>query len=204
MVNVSKELFEERYAMMENIAKEIVWRTQGRVKLHEAINEFWIAIAEADNKKGEPIDMALANKICVDKRSRLFRNDIVKGKKVGLTCDESVKTENGSSTKGDTNADDYIFEEVVQGNMMISQFLSKYPEGSKERMFVEFYMSKAGLSNKYTFDMNKNKSSLGGYTGTNLAKILGFKGVDDGQYRALKKKMMKDIEKFFCLKGVTC
>ena len=91
--------------------------------------------------------------------------------------------EGGTSAAYDVPGDDDF--ERREKEQDFQRFLDRYPEGTKEHTYIEYYLDKAYRE--------------GGkrYTDSELAQMLGWSGTSSGAWKAFKSKMQKEIADYF-------
>lgn len=144
----------------------------------DLVQSCWVKILDYNMREGHLPDFALAKKICSDnlkdfvdysqRRTHMSYSDI----------EDTVVA----------STDDVVDESVVE------ELKNLFEEGSPERTYIEFYLSKAGLSDTIIPELTRQE---GGYTEGALAKMLGFPSASSSRYRKFRTRMKEIIKDFF-------
>lgn len=77
----------------------------------------------------------------------------------------------------------------------LAELKDMFPEGSKERKFLDFYIAKSGVEDNGVVP-DKTRSD-DGYTDSNLAKMLGFHGTADRAWKRFRDRMKEIIADYY-------
>lgn len=152
--------------------------------VEDAIQELWMKLLEYKEKNGKMPDYALAKKMC--------QNDLVDITRKGIH-------RNAFSYDFDEEGDraEYTVDPIrnIESETEINELANMFPKGSKERMYIDFYLTKSGA--KDTGIVPEITRTEDGYTDSNLAKMLGFKGTGDRGYKRFKAQMLDIIKDYY-------
>lgn len=152
--------------------------------VEDAIQELWMKVLEYRKKYGKMPDYALTKKMCHDDlvdmtRKGLHRNSL------SYDYDED----------GDRSEYTVDHSRSIESEAEINELANMFPKGSKERTFIDFYLAKAGAKDTgVTPEITRTED---GYTDSNLAKMLGFKGTGDRGYKRFKSYMIDLIKDYY-------
>lgn len=152
--------------------------------VEEAIQELWMKLLEYRKEKGKMPDYALAKKMCQNLLVSITRNGIPRNH-ASYDYDE----------EGDRAEWEIDHVHNVESDAEINELANMFPKGSKERLFIDFYLAKSGA--KDTGVTPKITRTEDGYTDSNLAKMLGFKGTGDRAYKRFKSQMLDIIKDYY-------
>lgn len=151
--------------------------------------DLWVKILDTEERKGQELSQGLAAKVCWDYVTDMQRQDIRRKDHIAMSYDPEIVDDldgdqfSGIGSKRDQG--DYDSEVALHA------LYDKFPIGSKERMYLDFWGNASGAMPNTRVIPDSNRSN-DGYSEKNLAKMLGFAGQADRGYRKFKKKM-KDI-----------
>lgn len=198
---------EERVNTVNDIITGIARRSAYKFKtkdVDELVQELWIKVLEEENKKNNELDLNLIAKMCYNKIVDIIRHDCVRN---SVSFDELFGMEDGSSEEeykvscragGTGNLDKEEFytrpaEDQVD-RLYVKSLLELFPEGSKERIFLEFWATK---SNVKDYKVQGTGIKEDGFTEGSLAKSLGYAGSYSSGYTNFRKKMKNYILIYF-------
>lgn len=181
----------------QNIIASEVWhyiRKLGRddLKVHveDLIQEIWIKLLEVIKESNKLPTVSYIRQLChgtlVDWTRKGTRD-------YHLSYDYDPEG-NRSEWEEDPFSKNFVKDAEVK------DLLNMFPKGSKERTYIEFYLSKAGvdIEGAKTIDVeDKFRSNYGGYTDSALAKLLGFKGTADRGWKRFRDQMKGIISDYY-------
>lgn len=150
----------------------------------ELEQELWMNLLEYREKNGKMPDYALAKTMCQRLLVDLTRKGV---RRNHLSYD--------FDDEGDRAEWEQDFKNDIQSDAELNDFIDMFPKGSKERMFFDFYLAKSGA--KDTGVIPELTRSEDGYTDSNLAKMLGFKGTGDRGWKKFKNNMKVIVINYF-------
>lgn len=157
--------------------------------------EVWQAIWEKALEDGKyPIPQIASitrNKIADFQKQDIKKNTTgpngMKQQKIPLNPNE----ETDGLTDDYLDPEDY-FEKVVV-NQRFQALMDKYPEGSKEKIFLDFYWDKAHAKDSKGKWIDPNKR----YRDADLISQLGFAGTSDARWKKFRDRMRKEVADYF-------
>lgn len=157
--------------------------------VEDLTQELWMKLLEYNKKYGKMPDYALAKQIChnalVDiTRKGMHRNHL------------SMELD----SEGDRASWEQDYNQDVVPDSELNSLVDMFPEGSKERLYIDFYLAKSGV--KDTGVVPEMSRTEDGYTDNNLAKMLGFSGSSDKKWRKFRDKMKEIITDYYGQKYV--
>lgn len=150
--------------------------------------ELWVSILEAEKRKGEQLDANLVAKICYDRVKDL----------ISFYMRRSHVPTPGPASDDDEKEPDYIgpsqseSPEELDFNIELKNLYNSFPEGSKERIFIDFWGNATGAFPNNRVVPEKTRKN-DGFSEDSLAKILGYSGQSSGGYRKFRNKMRNII-----------
>lgn len=199
---------QERVNSMNDIIVGIARRSAYKFKTRSAedlAQELWVKILEKEERLGYDLDLDLIAHICYDTIVDIQRYDM---KRNSYSLDEILErcaaVESGHSSKTDNQSDDpwttgtQIFSGKIESTdnvnrILIDELLKVFPEGSKERFFLE-YWSTAVRYRDYGID--GGGKNCDGFTESDLARQLGFPGTGSYAFKSFRRKMREFVKEF--------
>lgn len=180
----NKTYQQELVKMIKGIAKKVSPKLFSR-DTEDIEQDLWVKVLEAEKRKGHQLDLNLAAKICYDYVKDMIDYDM---RRNHLSSD-SIE---GTSDSEDQSGDKIIGATQDKGNYAsdidLKDLYNKFPEGSKERIFLDFWGNKSGAVPNTNVIPEKSREN-DGYTEGALAKMLGFASASSGGYRRFRDKM---------------
>lgn len=159
--------------------------------------DLWVKVLEAEKRKGHQLDLNLVGKICWDYVKDMIDYD---QRRNHYSTDFSGTGNDENTEFADTNfigakADTGEYEPEITLKDLYSQF----PEGSKERIYLDFYGNLSGAmpNTRVVPETNRNND---GFSENNLAKMLGFSNSSSSGYKKFRDKMKSIISDYYNLK----
>lgn len=183
----------ERVQQMNDVITGIAKRSAYKFltkSAEELAQELWLHILEKEAERGEEMDLDLVAKICYDKIVDIQRFD---ARRNAISFDELFEVPEHSSC----TTEDYYNDccELHNGTftqpdnlkkIMVDELFKVFPEGSKERLFLEYWGTASGVKD---FGIRGKGKYGDGYTESDLAHMLGYSGTSSGGYKSFRKKM---------------
>lgn len=193
---------QERINSMNDIIVGIARRNAYKFKTlsaEELAQELWVKILEKEEKVGHDLDLDLIARICYDtivdiqrynmRRNTLSLDDILhrpSGEEVESKCKDNEYDINkifGTKTEDPSNLNRILIEDLLE----------VFPEGSKEKFFLEYYCTATGYKD---FGIEGRGKNCEGYTESDLAKQLGFPGTGSYAFKHFRREMREFIREF--------
>lgn len=149
----------------------------------DMVQDCWMKLMEYNAENGKMPDFALAKKMC--------HGAIVDYVRYEMRRNHYSTDVDEEGDRAVWSADSYDLETDVE----LDALLDMFPEGSKERTYIEFYLEKAGA--RMTGATPPSSRNDDGYTDSNLAKMLGFKGTADRQWKTFRNRMREIIADYY-------
>lgn len=180
--------------MITGIARRVSSKLYSR-STEDIVQDLWVKVLETEKRKGHELDLPLAAKVCYD-----YVNDMIDydQRRNHLSYDSTVLDAQEDDESGDMS---YLGTSSEDGRdftdtAMINDLFNKFPKGSKERIFLDFWGNESGVHpNSDAIPPKTRKND--GYTEDNLARMLGYSGHDNGSYKKFRDKMKKYIADYF-------
>lgn len=158
----------------------------------ELVQELWVTVLEKEEQKGHELDPDLIAKICYDKITDMQRYN---ARRNHYSIDQMIETSEDGEDNDFTVSHDQSTEKQVEENDRIQGLLNHFEEGSREKLFIEYWLSSTGF-----YDLVKGEGKQnGGYTESDLASKLGYAGTASGGYKKFRNKMRNFIREYFDL-----
>lgn len=185
-----KNYQEELAKMIKGIAKKASYKLFSR-DLDDIEQDLWVKVLETEKRKGHQLDLNLAAKVCYDYIKDMIDYD---QRRNHSTVDLSGTEDNEISDN------DFLGTLSDKGNyevdLMLKDLYDKYPKGSKERIFLDFWGNESGAMPN-TDAIPDSSRTNDGYTENALAKMLGYASQSSGGYRKFKDKMIQIIKDYY-------
>lgn len=183
--------FDELNSMIRGIAKKASYKIYSRSE-EDIVQDLWVKVLDTEKRKGHEIDLPLAGRVCWD-----YINDMIDydQRRNHFTNDFS------GSDEDDEYADaDFIGTQKDHGNyasdVALKDFYNKFPEGSKERIYLDFWGNQSGAMPN-TRAVPETSRQDDGYTESALARMLGYASASSSGYKQFRSKMKKLIADYF-------
>lgn len=186
----------ERVQQMNDVISGIAKRSAYKFltkSSEELAQELWLHILEKEDERGDELDLDLVAKMCYDKIVDIQRFD---ARRNSISYDQLFEMPEHSLQNGNTQqrwedeADLIRFGAFVQPDnlkkIMVDDLFKIFPEGSKERLFLEYWGTASGVKD---FGIRGDGKYEDGYTESDLAHKLGYSGTSSGGYKSFRKKM---------------
>lgn len=183
---------EELASMIKGIAKKASRQLFSR-DTEDIEQDLWVKVLETEKRKGGPLDLRLAGKVCWDYVKDMIDYDQRRNHyNVDL-----------SGTEDNEQADnDFLGLMADKGNyvsdIMVKDLFNQFPIGTQERLFLDFWGNASGAMPNDRAVPPPNRSN-DGYSESSLAKMLGYASASSGGYRKFRDKMKKIISSHFGL-----
>lgn len=191
---MNEERFNKLNSLINGIAKRSAYKMYSRSE-EDLVQDLWVKVLDAEKRKGKELDLDLVARICYDYIKDMIDYD---QRRNHYTTDLSG-TGDEDSEFSDT---DFLGLKHDNGNyvsdIMIKDLYDRFPEGSKERIFLDFWGNESGAMPNSHVNPKSNRSN-DGYSEQSLAKMLGYSGQSSGGYRKFKNKMKDIISSYFGL-----
>lgn len=191
---MNNERFNELNSLIKGIAKRSAYKMYSRSE-EDLVQDLWVKVLDTEKRKGEELDLNLVARICYDYIKDMIDYD---QRRNHMSADLS------GSDEDDEYADtDFLGLKRDNGNyvsdIMLKDLYNRFPEGSKERIFLDFWGNASGAMPNSRVVPNSTRSN-DGYSEQALAKMLGYSGQSSGGYRKFRNKMKDLIADYFGLK----
>lgn len=164
--------------------------------------DLWVKVLETEKRKGHPIDLKLAGRVCWDYVKDMIDYDI---RRSHTTIDLSGTGEE-STDYIEAGSSDFLGVVHDKGDreseIMLNDLYKKFPDPkSKERIFLDFWGNASGAhpNNNPNALPSENRSS-DGYSEKQLARLLGYSDQASGGYKTFRRKMKELISDYYELK----
>lgn len=154
------------------ISRRCVYKFNNK-SVEDISQELWVKVLEKETRIGHDIDLNLIAKICYDHIVDMIRYESSRNSSY---IEEIVEDYNMYSR--------YLSDDV--DHIIIEDLLDTYPEGSKEKIFLEYWSM---ASNYKDYGVIGEGTYNEGYTESDLAKKLGYSGTSSGGYKKFRNKM---------------
>lgn len=189
---MTDERFKEVNSIIKGIAKKSAYKMYSRSE-EDLVQDLWVKVLETEKRKGEELDPNLVARVCYD-----YINDLI-------DYDQRRNHTNidySGTGYEETETSDTDFIGAIPDNgeysseIMLKDLYDRFPEGSKERIFLDFWGNVSGAmpNNRAVPPMSRTQD---GYTENNLAKMLGYASQSSGGYRKFKNKMRQIISDYY-------
>lgn len=191
----------ERVQQMNDVISGIAKRSAYKFltkSSEELAQELWLHILEKEATFGEELDLDLIAKMCYDKIVDIQRFD---ARRNTTSFDELFEVPEHSNCITEEYHQDCC--ELRTGTfvqpdnlkkIMVDDLFKIFPEGSKERLFLEYWGTASGVKD---FGIRGNGKYEDGYTESDLAHKLGYSGTSSGGYKSFRKKMRVFVIEYF-------
>lgn len=190
---------EERVKVMNDIITGIAKRSSYKFltkDVDEISQELWLAVLKKEESVGYDLDLDLIARICYDKIVDIQRYDERRNtySLEELYCFEEEEKPDGKSHLK-VKLDQSTFETPDNTTrILIDELLNLFPEGTKERIFLEYWSTASGY---HDFGLIGNGGQKDGFTESELAtKFLGYAGTASGGYKKFRDKMRKFVRDY--------
>ena len=173
----------ERIQTLNDIITGIARRNASKfldLEVDDLSQEMWKEVLTTENRVGHPLDLDYIATICYNTVVDLQRYGM---KRNAYSTDELVEDPEWSP-----------FREDFDSKIMVDDLLELFPPDSLEGVFLRYWATASNVKD-YGYrpsdeTTKRNGSSYkDGYTDSNLAKMLGFKGTGDRGYKKFKNNM---------------
>lgn len=191
---MTNERFEEVNSIINGIARKYASKMYSRSE-EDLRQDLWVKVLETEKRKGYELEGSMIARICYDYIKDLIDYD---QRRNHINRDYS-----GTGYVENETSDAEFFGAIADkgdyaSKMMIDGLYDKFPEGSKERIYLDFWGNYSGVMPN-TRAIPPDSRTQDGYTERNLAYMLGYAGPSSGGYRRFRKKMHKIISDYFGL-----
>lgn len=187
---------QKTYDAYDKIIKNTVYNYLRARGLNTSIAEdtcqdCWMQILEYEKSHGKFPDYALAKTIAQRRTVDSLRREY--GKNAHFSLD---RTSDDSSDEGAEDHSSWLRDYSNRDNFdaELNALKDMFPEGTKERTFLDFYIAKSGVGDGVIPDKTRSED---GYTDSNLAKMLGFKGTADRGWKKFRDRMKELIADYY-------
>lgn len=194
---------QERINSMNDIIVGIARRSAYKFKTlsaEELAQELWVKILEKEEKVGHDLDLDLIAHICYDtivdlqrycmRRNYISLDDLLLR---GIPGDESENKRKDNDYEINKVFGTKVDDTDNLNRILIEDLLKVFPEGSKEKFFLEYYCTATGYKD---FGINGHGKNCEGYTESDLAEQLGFPGTGSYAFKRFRREMREFIREF--------
>lgn len=191
---MTDERFKEVNSIIKGIAKKSASKMYSRDE-EDLVQDLWVKVLETEKRKGQELEPNLVARVCYDYIKDLIDYD---QRRNHTTVDYSGT----GDIETETSDTDFLGVKSDRGEyaseIMLKDLYNKFPEGSKERIFLDFWGNASGAmpNNRAIPPASRTQD---GYTENNLAKMLGYASQSSGGYRKFKNKMRQIISDYYDL-----
>ena len=198
---------EDRVNLINDIVFGIARRSAYKFKtkdVDEIAQDLWVHILEKENSLGQELDLDLIAKICYDRIVDIQRYDMRRNAISFEEKFENTKFVNANAHwacrdeyEDFKNLDKCFYSESAEScidRMAMDDLFKIFPEGSKERTFLEFWATATEVKD---FGIRGEGKYQDGYTESDLAHKLGYAGTASGGYKSFRKKMRNFVAIYF-------
>lgn len=178
-------------SLIKGIAKKVSYKLYSRDP-EDIEQDLWVKVLSTMKKKGvDQLDLNLVARICYDYVKDMIdydqrRNHISVDLSGTEDTDEtSSEVINSLTDKGNHDSD-----------IMIQDLYNQFPEGSKERIFLDFWGNESGAMPN-TNVLPPSTRSNDGFSENALAQMLGYASASSGGYRKFRDRMKTIISNYF-------
>lgn len=177
---------EERFYLINDIVTGIARRAAYKcefINAEDLSQTLWLKILEKEQKEQKELNIGLVVKICYD--------GVIDYQKLEYRRCYNVNIDDVGYDLSDNRSQ---IERLVIDQNFVDQLLKEFPEGSREHLYFEYWLSSLGLIDK-KFEVD-DKGYKNGFTYTQLAKILGFPSSQAYAFRVFNKKAQEAFINF--------
>lgn len=199
------KMAESRVSSMNDVIQGIARRSAHKFftkSAEELAQELWVTVLEKEASAGCEFDLDLVAKICYDKIVDIQRYD---SRRNTISLDPLRYETQGEESTSDSLRMEPLWEtisaELISGSkfeekVVVDDLFKIFPEGSKERLFLEFWGTATGVKD---FGIQGTGKYEDGFTESSLAKMLGYAGTASGGYKKFRSKMRNFVAVYFDL-----
>lgn len=161
------------------------------VSQEDLVNDLWVSVLEALDKKKdvdpESLNFSYFVEICKNSIVDIIRKNVRKSAYQDMFVSVDGTEEDSEDRSGlGRNENQYKLIELLD-------FVDKFPKGSKEREYLEWYLTKLNIKDYGTEITDKPVNTSEG----ELAKHLGFPSASSSSYRTFRSSMRKALADYF-------
>lgn len=182
----------ERVQQMNDVITGIAKRSAYKFltkNAEELAQELWLHILEKESERGYELDLDLVAKMCYDKIVDIQRFD---ARRNAISFDSLFETQD-EDEEGKVTPDAFVQPDNLN-KILVDDLFKIFPEGSKERIFLEYWGTASGVRD---FGIRGKGKYGDGYTESDLAHMLGYSGTSSGGYKSFRKKMRVFVIEYF-------
>lgn len=166
--------------IITGVARRVAYKFKG-LDVDDISQELWLHILTTEDRKGCQLDDDLIAAICYREIVSLQRHEMLRNH---YSLEVLIETSDWGQE------DSSSLEEEI----MIKDLYNLFPEGSKEREFLEYWGTYSRVRDgDYISDGKYNE----GFSETDLSKRLGFGDSAHRGYRNFRKEMRKFVAEYF-------
>ena len=176
----------ERVNQMNDVITGIARRSSYKFltkSAEEISQDLWMCILEKEEEAGKDLDLDLIAKICYDKIVDMQRFD---ARRNTSSLDQMLEGQDDDDDSSSQFGSSCFQTPDSTKRIMIEELFSLFPKGSKERIFLEYWGTAAGV---HDFGYKGNGSHNDGYTESDLAHELGFSGTSNRAFKKFRSNM---------------
>lgn len=177
---------EELTRIIHGIALREAYKVFSR-SVEEIEQSLWIYILEEELKKGE-LDGNLVADICYKKIVDMIRYDMNRN-----SVDINDETFDESEVENVALHSKFESSSNYELKIMVQELMKKFPEGSKERIFLDFWATYADLED-HGYDTRGSKRQPS--PENQLAYYLGYANSGSCGYRSFRNKMREFVKNY--------
>lgn len=184
------------YDMVKGIARKASKELFDR-DVDDIEQDLWVKILDTEERRGKQLDQALAARICWDYVSDMQRQDIRTRNHVALSMDSEFLDDLDTDRAGGVDPVGGKRDRGDYDSMLrVHELYDKFPIGSKERTYLDFWGNASGAMPNDRALPKLTPTGQERYSEKALARMLGFAGQDDRQYKRFKRNMQSIIRDY--------
>lgn len=187
----NKTYQQELASMIKGIAKRASYKLFSR-DVEDIEQDLWVKVLETEKRKGHQLDLNLAAKVCYDYIKDMIDYDM---RRNHLSSDSIENTKDDEDSSGQRIIGAKQDKGDYASDINLKDLYNQFPEGSKERIFLDFWGNRSGAMPNTNVIPSKSREQ-DGYTEGALAKMLGFASASSSGYRNFRDRMKKIISDY--------
>lgn len=187
----------ERVSQMNDVITGIARRSSYKFltkSAEEISQDLWMHILEKEEEAGKDLDLDLIAKICYDKIVDMQRFD---ARRNMSSLDQMLEGQDDDDDSSSQFGNSCFQSPASTKRIMIEELFNLFPKGSKERIFLEYWGTAAGI---HDFGYKGNGCHNDGYTESDLAHELGFSGTSNRAFKKFRSNMRVIVATYLDIK----
>lgn len=175
--------------VISGIAKRCAYKFLTKTS-EELAQDLWLHVLEKEASSGKELSLDLIAKICYDKIVDIQRFD---ARRNSTSLDQLFNISDDNDESSDPLKCDSFAQPDDTSRIMVEDLFNLFPEGSKERLFLEYWGTASGV---HDFGIKGDGKHNDGYTESDLAHKLGYAGTASRGYKHFRDKMRVVVIEF--------